>query len=107
MSHIHDAADLERLRRQLRIEPAHVRRLRNAFYKKQQTSEEALAHLPETQRSRFGSEIAFHSLTLRSRHDSQIDGASKILYRTASGHLIESVILRIASGRSSVCVSSQ
>jgi 23S rRNA (adenine2503-C2)-methyltransferase len=46
-------------------------------------------------------------LTLASRHDSQLDGASKLLFRTASGQLIESVVLRIASGRTSLCVSSQ
>jgi Predicted Fe-S-cluster redox enzyme len=107
MNPIHDSAALEQLRRRLRIEPGYVRRLRNAFYKKHQTAEEALGQLPEPQRSVFGSEVAFHSLTLRSRHDSQLDGASKLLYRTASGQLIESVILRIASGRNSLCVSSQ
>jgi 23S rRNA (adenine2503-C2)-methyltransferase len=107
MNHIHDTAALEHLRRRLRIEPEHLRRLRNAFYKKHQTPEEALEQLPEAQRGVFSSEVAFHSLTLRSRHDSQLDGASKFLYRTASGQLIESVILRIASGRTSLCVSSQ
>jgi 23S rRNA (adenine2503-C2)-methyltransferase len=107
MNHIHDTAALEHLRRRLRIEPGHVRRLRNAFYKKHQTSAEALGQLPEPQRSVFSSEVAFHSLTRGSRHDSLRDGASKLLYRTAGGQLIESVILRIASGRTSLCVSSQ
>jgi 23S rRNA (adenine2503-C2)-methyltransferase len=51
--------------------------------------------------------VSFHSLTLRDRHDSQLDGASKLLHQTAGGQLIESVILRIASGRTSLCVSSQ
>jgi 23S rRNA (adenine2503-C2)-methyltransferase len=107
MNSIHDTDALETIRRRLRIEPGHVRRLRNAFYKKHQTPTEALGQLPEPQRGVFGSEVAFHSLTLRSRHDSQLDGASKLLFRTASGQLIESVILRIASGRNSLCVSSQ
>jgi len=107
MIHIHDTAALEEIRRRLRIEPGEVRRLRNGFYKKRQASEEALKELPEPQRREFGSEVAFHSLTLRSRHDSQLDGASKLLYRTAGGQLIESVVLRIASGRTSLCVSSQ
>jgi 23S rRNA (adenine2503-C2)-methyltransferase len=107
MSSIHDAATLERLRRELRIEPGHVRRLRNAFYKRQQTAEEALRQLPEQQRSAFRGETSFHSLELLRRHDSQLDGASKLLYRTAGGRVLESVILRIASGRTSLCVSSQ
>ena len=56
----------------------------------------------------FSREMTFHSLTHRARHDSQ-DWIShtKLLYQTAAGHLIESVVLRIASGRTSLCVSSQ
>jgi 23S rRNA (adenine2503-C2)-methyltransferase len=107
MYSIHDADALEQLRKRFRIEPGFIRRLRNAFYKKQRTSEEALEQIPSKQRSAVCSDLDFHSLTLRSRHDSQLDGASKLLYLTARGQLIESVILRIASGRSSVCVSSQ
>ena len=107
MNHIHDTAALEEIRRRLRIEPGSIRRLRNAFYKKHQTPEEALGQLPEPQRGVFRSEVAFHSLSLRNRQDSQLDGASKLLYQTARGQLIESIILRIASGRNSLCVSSQ
>ncbi len=107
MDSIHDAKALEKLSRRWRAQPDHLRRLRNAFYKRHQTAEEALLQLPEAQRATFGGEVAFHSLELRSRHDSQLDGASKLLFRTARGHLIESVILRIASGRTSLCVSSQ
>ncbi len=105
--HIHDDAALEQIRKRLRIEPGDLRRFRNAFYKKKRTSEEALQELPGLQRRAFADDVTFHSLTLRSRHDSQLDGASKLLFRTATGHLIESVVLRIASGRTSQCVSSQ
>jgi 23S rRNA (adenine2503-C2)-methyltransferase len=107
MNYIHDAAALEQIRRRLRIEPGNVRRFRNAFYKKHLPPEEALKFLPEPQRVAFGREIAFHALTLQSRHNSQLDGASKLLFRTTGGQLLESVILRIASGRTSLCVSSQ
>src|SRR5258707_972052 len=107
MRHIHDSAALEQVRKRLRIEPGDVRRLRNALYKKHLSSEEAVKELPEPQRDAFAGEVAFHALTLRSRHDSQVDGASKLLFRTAGGQLIESVVLRIASGRTSLCVSSQ
>ncbi len=107
MHPIHDGAALEQIRSRLRIEPGHVRRLRNSFYKKHQTAEQALEQIPEPQRAAFGSEVAFHALTLRSRHDSRLDGASKLLFRANGGSLIETVILRIASGRTSLCVSSQ
>jgi 23S rRNA (adenine2503-C2)-methyltransferase len=107
MDSIHDAIALEMLCRRWRVEPDRLRQLRNAFYKRHQAVEEALQQLPEAQRATFGGEVAFHSLELRSRHDSRLDGATKLLFRTARGHLIESVILRIASGRTSLCVSSQ
>ncbi len=107
MDSIHDSAAMEKLCRRLRVEPDQLRHLRNAFYKKHQTAKEALPRLAEAQRHTFGDEVAFHSLELRSRQDSQLDGASKLLFRTTHGHLIESVILRIASGRTSLCVSSQ
>jgi 23S rRNA (adenine2503-C2)-methyltransferase len=107
MTSIHDAPALELLRRRCRIEPGQVRRLRNAFYKKHLTSEEALEHFPEARRADFATELAFHSLELYARHDSQIDGASKVIFRTARGYLLESVILRIASGRTALCISSQ
>ena len=107
LNFIHDNAALQQTRRRLRIEPDHVRRLRNAFYKKHLPPEVALGLLPEPQRGAFGSEVSFHALTLHSRHDSRLDGASKLLFHTAGGQLIETVILRIASGRTSLCVSSQ
>lgn len=104
---IHDCAAVEQLRRRLRIEPDALRRLRNAFYKKQQPDDVALACLPEPQRGDFAKGVALQTLTPHGRHDSQLDGASKLLFRTAAGHTIESVVLRIASGRTSLCVSSQ
>jgi 23S rRNA (adenine2503-C2)-methyltransferase len=107
MIHIHDAAALEQLRKKLGIEPARLRQFRNAFYKKLQTSKETLRQLSETERVAFENEVVFHSLELNSRHDSRLDGATKLLFRTMSGHLLESVILRIATGRTSLCVSSQ
>jgi 23S rRNA (adenine2503-C2)-methyltransferase len=107
MIDIHDSAGLELLRQKLRIDPGHLRRFKNAFYKKQQIEDAALDSIPEWQRAAFKNEIAFHALEFCSRRDSHIDGASKLLFRTAAGHLLESVILRIATGRNTVCVSSQ
>jgi 23S rRNA (adenine2503-C2)-methyltransferase len=107
MDSIHDAAALEALRSRLRVDPHHVRQLRNAFYKKHQTADEALHQLPECERDSFAGGVTFHALELHSRRDSQVDGASKLIFRTARGHLLETVILRIASGRTSLCISSQ
>jgi len=106
MQSIHDTIALEEIRRRRRIEPNDLRRMRNAFYKDRRTAQDALDRIPAEQRSAFD-DIAFHSLTLRQRHDSQRDGASKLLFSTTGGDLIEAVILRIATGRTTLCVSSQ
>ncbi|MBX7103244.1 MAG: 23S rRNA (adenine(2503)-C(2))-methyltransferase RlmN [Gemmataceae bacterium] len=106
-THIHDVEGVERVRQRLRIDPGYIRRLRNAFYKKHRSADESLAELPESLRSSFERRVNFHSLTLHSRHDSRLDGASKLVFRTAGGQPIESVVLRIASGRTTLCVSSQ
>ena len=46
-------------------------------------------------------------LKITARQDSQIDGATKLLFETQDGQSIETVILRIDSGRTSLCISSQ
>jgi 23S rRNA (adenine2503-C2)-methyltransferase len=107
MISIHDDVALEHLRRQAKLEPHLLRQLRNHFYKKSESAHAALNVLPEAQRSFFQAEVKFHSLEFHGRHDSRIDGASKLLFRTCGGLLLETVILRIASGRTSLCISSQ
>ena len=92
---------MEQLRKESRLDPEHLRILRNSLFKKFEADDVVLARFPERER------IVCHSLELFRRCDSQIDGASKLLLKTATGMLIESVILRIATGRSTLCVSSQ
>jgi len=107
MVSIHDLVGMEALRSRLRIDPDRLRRWRNAFYKSHQDSDEAIRELPEDRRKAFSEAVSCHSLDLHERRDSQLDGASKLIFRTTSGHLLETVILRIASGRTALCVSSQ
>jgi 23S rRNA (adenine2503-C2)-methyltransferase len=104
---INDLAGMERVRRDLRIEPHALRRFRNALLKHGRGDAEALAELPADVRDEFVERVELHALALHSRCDSGQDGASKLLFRTAAGMLIESVILRIATGRTTLCVSSQ
>ena len=59
------------------------------------------ADVPESHR------LKLHCLELSQRYDSQIDGATKLLFRTEAGMQIETVILRIATGRTTLCLSSQ
>lgn len=98
---IFDSAALDRLRQQQKFDPQAVRRLRSDLLKRFLSDEQALADFPAVER------VSLHALELYRRCDSQIDGATKLLFRTARGMLIESVMLRIATGRTTLCVSSQ
>ncbi|MFA5688937.1 MAG: 23S rRNA (adenine(2503)-C(2))-methyltransferase RlmN [Kiritimatiellales bacterium] len=82
---------------------AHRRKLFcNAFFKQGLPLAECLRKAPE-----LAGAFNFHPLELMERHDSKIDGATKLVFQTADGYCIESVILRIATGRTSLCISSQ
>lgn len=96
-----DAAGLETVRKQHRLDPERIRLLRNRLFKKFLPDAQALADFPAAE------QLQCHSLELFRRVDSEIDGATKLLFKTATGMLIEAVILRIATGRNTVCVSSQ
>ncbi len=98
---IFDNEAMEQLRKETRLDPEHLRALRNGLFKKFEADDIALGRFPERDR------VLCHSLEMFRRCDSQVDGASKLLLKTAAGMLIESVILRIATGRSTLCVSSQ
>jgi 23S rRNA (adenine2503-C2)-methyltransferase len=107
MVSIHDTAAVEEVRHRLRIEPNYLRQLRNVLFKHHRPVASALLELPELQREPFARAVDFRFLELDSQHDSSIDGASKLVFRTRAGLKLESVILRIATGRTSLCVSSQ
>jgi 23S rRNA (adenine2503-C2)-methyltransferase len=98
---IYDLHGLERLRRELALDAKRVRRLRNDLLKRFFPDDVALANFPASER------IAPHALDLYRRCDSTIDGATKLILRTRNRMLIESVILRTATGRTTLCVSSQ
>lgn len=96
-----DRSGFEALRRELRVDPRVVRRLRTDLLKHFRPDDVALAGFPHPE------QVQIHTLSLHSRVDSEVDGASKLLLKTAAGMLIEAVILRVASGRTALCVSSQ
>jgi 23S rRNA (adenine2503-C2)-methyltransferase len=98
---IYDGPSIERLQRELRIDSQQLRKLRTGLFKHFDSDVESLSEFSASD------QISLHPLTLDSRHDSQLDGATKLLFRTSGGMLIESVILRIATGRTTLCVSSQ
>ncbi len=104
---IYDQEAIERLRAELRLDPEYVRRLRIALLKRFQSDEVALQALPVELRSAFFDRVATHALEPYRQCDSTVDGATKLLFRTQKGLLLESVLLRIATGRTTLCVSSQ
>jgi 23S rRNA (adenine2503-C2)-methyltransferase len=106
-ANIYETHAIDQLRRELRLDPQALRRFRNALLKHGCSDDDALNELPAEARNAFTSQVDLHALQLHSRSDSQHDGASKLLFRTQAGMLIESVILRIATGRTTLCVSSQ
>lgn len=104
---IYDQAAVDRLRAELRFEPRRVRQLRTVLMKKFRGTEAALAELPPEVRDEFARRVEFHPLALAAEDDSGLDGATKLVFRTPAGYLIESVIMRTGTGRVSLCVSSQ
>jgi 23S rRNA (adenine2503-C2)-methyltransferase len=104
---IYDSDAVDRLRAELRFEPRRLRSLRTAFLKKFCGVEAALAELPAEVRHEFARRVEFHALKVDQASDSELDGATKLVFCTAAGFLIESVLMRTGTGRVSLCVSSQ
>lgn len=85
-----------------------LRRFRNALLKKGVSLPGALLEIPEERRNLFEKNIELQVLDVVERHDSKQDGATKLVFQCREdGARIEAVILRIASGRTSLCISSQ
>lgn len=99
--------ELERLRSKLKLDPHYTKKMRARFCKRGLSIEEAVAIVPETVRDQLKQQLRFHFLDLRERLDSDIDGAAKLLLQTDDMHHVEAVLLRIAGGRNTVCISSQ
>ncbi|MEX2317420.1 MAG: 23S rRNA (adenine(2503)-C(2))-methyltransferase RlmN [Pirellulales bacterium] len=104
---IYDSSVVDRLRAELKFEPRRLRALRTALFKKGLGREAALAELPADVRDEFVRRVEFHCLSVEKASDSQLDGATKLVLRTHTGLLIESVLMRTGTGRVSLCVSSQ
>ena len=84
-----------------------LKRFRIAFFKKALPVEQCMATLTEAGQATFAEHVVLHQLELAERHDSKLDGASKLIFVTAQKERLEAVILRINSGRTSLCISSQ
>ena len=107
MLSVYNEQDIEQLRRQCAIQPHRIKLFQRAFFKQAETAERAIEQLPESARSLFLQQMQFQTLTLEEWHDSKVDEATKLIFKTEDGHWIESVILRPKTGRTSLCISSQ
>jgi 23S rRNA (adenine2503-C2)-methyltransferase len=120
MTSVYDIQTLEKLIR----DPSQRKKFLNAYLKKALPVEDCAGFVPggfqcldlrysesdfciqkEAERQKTGAGLV--CLEIIERHDSKIDGASKLVFQTRDGHRVEAVILRIASGRTSLCISSQ
>lgn len=110
-----DLEAVESVRRELKADPRLVQLLKNVVCKKfgivgqgGATPRQLLGNLEACVAfQELASRLTVDTLTLAERQDSRLDGATKLLFRNVDSLLLESVILRFRSGRSSVCVSSQ
>ena len=107
MTSVYELDELERGGRRLGLTGAAVKRFRIGWFKKGRSTDECLAVFDPDERKRFTAQVRLEALELVQRHDSARDGATKLLFRAEDGARVEAVILRVASGRTSLCISSQ
>ena len=104
---IYDSAAVEQVRRQRRMDPHCLKRLRYQYFRGGRSPAEAYQELLPPDRAAFRQSIALDCLKLVTRVDSGTDGATRLLFRTPAGESVETVILRAPRGRTTICVSSQ
>lgn len=104
---IHNLAEFNRYFKSQKQDPNQVRKVRTLFYKQNFSLDGNNRRIPEDLLYIARHNIKTEFLTLKQRLDSKIDGATKLLFKTDDGHAVEAVILRIATGRVSLCLSSQ
>lgn len=97
MTSVYDIQALETLCR----DPYQRKKLCNAYFKKALPPKECADIAPEL------NELLFHTFKRMEQHHSKRDGATKLVFETEDDCRVEAVILRIASGRTSLCISSQ
>ena len=98
---IYDVQAVDAFRVRRKLDPWQIHLLRKSLFKNFRSESAVWDAFPWSQ------ELQLHPLELRHSFDSQLDGATKLIFATPSGMLIESVILRIDTGRTTLCISSQ
>ena len=104
---LHNASAVEQFRRRHRIDPDRIRRMRHALYRQLEPFDQAIRRLGPVHSADIRDEFQFDFLQLLERYDSQLDGSTKLVFKTQDGRKLETVLIRAATGRTTVCVSSQ
>lgn len=106
---IHDTPSLLRWAQKFRIASRDLRAFRRQLYREEFAEIDATARLMalagQTLEPAQSDRIA--PLTVLERRDSREDGSTKLVFSTLAGLRFETMILRVASGRTTLCVSSQ
>jgi len=102
---IYNKIEIEELRKSLKLDPHIIKNVYNQYFKKASTAEKISTIIPEAKE--FVNSINWQTLKIKETISSEKDGATKLLLETHDNHHIEAVILRIKSGRTSLCISSQ
>lgn len=103
---LHDRKGLAARLRELRRDPRHADRFARLVLREGLAPAEAARQLGADLPQELVAELS-ERLELLAREDSAEDGATRLLWRTPSGARFESVVLRAASGRRTLCVSVQ
>ncbi len=107
MFSIHDEPRVKALLAELGEKPFRYAQIAQAVYKDLVPDFSAVTTISKELRERLASEAFFMTLSLRSE-DSSADGqTTKFLFETHDGRLIEAVVMRHLSGRTTLCVSCQ
>ncbi len=101
-----DRTAVDEFRRQHKIEPARIRRMRYALFQQHVDPTQALQHLQEPFATAALDAFQLCSLQVDQRHDSALDRSCKFVLNTAQNEKIETVLMRSAK-RITACVSTQ
>lgn len=103
----HEEAAVKDFLRSEKLNPLDYHKLVRSFYRKRQSWDKVLEFFAPEQAKRFDAQFFAKSLNLK-RADPSPDGtALKAVLSTHDSLLVESVIIMHASGRNTLCVSSQ
>jgi len=104
---IHQFDKVDQLFKAHKIDPNDARKIRNYFYRRGFSLDKSINRVSDELMNLARNKIKTNFLKIVKRIDSKIDGATKLLFETHDGLRLEAVILRIASGRNSLCISCQ